>query len=322
MKKFIQYLQMVSEMYTVQQKKIFIENDTILKLKDLKASRNNMIEEIAKKINDPYLNISLKSNYSGVSMWYPQGKDEFPKGIYIINKDNHYSVQTNDDLKYGGYVEEINNSYSTNSTVGSILNKLENINKYLLKKVYGLIVINVETEIFYVDNKSGDSKKSLIKFLNQNYKTFKNGDIVEIDFLYLKLDERLLQNDEVLKLAEKWGEKKFPDATFSVDFESDTMVAISFRDAPVYTSWMSDEFLKAGIPPEDVKKIMKKINNYTHDDYEFKDNERIHITKNGKDIYGSEKKYDSDYNDGCCGFVDDKFKVGDYDVKFGFNYGH
>lgn len=34
------------------------------------------------------------------------------------------------------------------------------------------------------------------------------------------------------------------------------------------------------------------------------------------------KKYDSDYNDGCCGFVDDKFKVGDYDVKFGFNYGH
>lgn len=176
------------------------------------------------------------------------------------------------------------------------------------------------------DYKFGDSKKNIIKFLNKNYEAFKRGDTVEINYLDLKLDQEIFERYDVstfvLRFIEKWGEKKFPNTRFYVDSDDDNMVAVSFRDAPVYTSWMSDEFLKAGIPPEDVKKIMKKINNYTDDDYEFKDNERIHITKNGKDVYGSKKEYDSDYNNGCCGFVDDKFKVGDYDVKFGFNYGH
>ena len=99
MKKFIQYLQMISEIYTVEEKDFIVQNDIILKLRDSYISSKNILNELAKNLNDPDLNASLKFNPKNVTMSFPEvaKKANFPKGIYIYFRDNdRFEVAIND----------------------------------------------------------------------------------------------------------------------------------------------------------------------------------------------------------------------------------
>ena len=148
----------------------------------------------------------------------------------------------------------------THVSFRNILDKIEKIDKDLLKKVYGLIVIKVTTDIYYIDNKKGDSIKVLINFLNKNYETLEKGLPLEINFIDLKLDDRFIQSNQMVEVAKKWGKKRFPDANFYVDYESDNFMQISFEKPPEeYKSWMELGILKTEIPLEDAKKIIKII---------------------------------------------------------------